>query len=69
LPWQLIDKLICDLMEITEDLSKKDSSTHSLDLLGYHQATHRKHQGKMEKVFGTGNSRGDQKSGTYAKAC
>jgi len=65
----LIDKLVCDLIEITEDLTKRDSPTHSLDILGHHQANHKKPQGKMEKVSGTGNSRGDQSSGTYAKAC
>jgi len=65
----LIDKLVCDLMEITEDLSKKDSPTRSLDLLGLHQASHTKHQGKMEKGSGTGNSCGDKNSGTFAKAC
>jgi len=65
----LIDKLVCDLMEITEDLCKTDSPTHSLDVLGHHQASHKKHQGKMEKVSGAGESRGNQSSGTYAKAC
>jgi len=56
-------------MEITEDLCKKNSSTHSLDVLGHHMVSHRKHHGRMETVSGTGNTRGDKNSGTYAKAC
>jgi glutamate decarboxylase len=59
----LIDRLIADLMEITEDLCKKDSPTHSLDILGVHQANNRNDQGKMDK--GSGNPT----SGTYGKPC
>ena len=65
----MIDKLICDLMKITEDLCEMDSPTHMLSVLSLHHGSHKKHQGKMENVNGTGNSRGDQNSGTYARAC
>ena len=34
---QLIDRLITDLIEITEDLIKRDSPVHALDALGLHQ--------------------------------
>jgi len=61
----LIDRLISDLMAVTEDLTKKDSPTHALDILGSHQANNNNHQGKMDHGSGTGNS----SSGTYAKPC
>ncbi|KAJ7470531.1 glutamate decarboxylase [Mycena latifolia] len=60
----LIERLVNDLMEITEDLVKKDSPTHALDVLGSAQST------KNEKTHGRlDQGDGSASSGTYAKAC
>ncbi|KZP04962.1 glutamate decarboxylase [Athelia psychrophila] len=66
----LVDRLISDLMEITEDLTKK-SSAHALDLLGSHQ---RKAGGAGARGVTHGQGSLDEdtaqkNSGTYAKAC
>ncbi|KAJ7219060.1 glutamate decarboxylase [Mycena pura] len=59
----LIERLVNDLMQITEELVTKDSSMHALDALGSAQATHHseKAHGKLDE--------GSASSGTYAKAC
>lgn len=69
----LVDRLISDLMEITEDLTKKASSAHALDLLGSHQ---RKAGGSAGGARGVTHGQGSldqdaaqKSSGTYAKAC
>ncbi|EGO03868.1 hypothetical protein SERLA73DRAFT_175556 [Serpula lacrymans var. lacrymans S7.3] len=61
----LVDRLVADIVEITEDLTKRASSTHALDLLGSHsQSTSAKsHEGKMEEGSAS------EYSGTYAKTC
>ncbi|KAJ7134982.1 glutamate decarboxylase [Mycena crocata] len=60
----LIERLVNDLMEITEELVQKDSPMHALDILGSAQSTkHEKAHGKLD--HGDGSS----SSGTYAKAC
>jgi glutamate decarboxylase len=59
----LIDRLITDLIEITEDLCKKDSPTHSLDIMGMHQVNNKNQHGKLDESSGKSNC------GTYAKAC
>jgi len=60
----LIERLVNDLMEITEDLVKKDSPAHSLDILGNAQSTkHEKAHGKLD------HGEGSESSGTYAKTC
>lgn len=65
-------------MEITEDLTKKESAMHGLDTLGLHQRSDGNHQGRLERGSGTGSVRqgavkgkGEEgkTSGTYAKAC
>jgi glutamate decarboxylase len=58
----LIDRLIADLMEITESLAEKDSSAHALGSLG----THTKHEQKEGKLD---HGSGRESSGTYAKPC
>src|ERR1700761_1808242 len=62
----LIDQLVTDLMEITEELMKADSPVHALNALGHGHAssskTEHKH-GKLEKGEGSASS------GTYAKQC
>jgi len=62
----LVDQLISDLMEITEDLTKADSPTHALNALGHGPAgtskTEHSH-GKLDK------GEGSKSSGTYAKQC
>jgi glutamate decarboxylase len=58
----LIDRLVADLMEITESLAEKDSSAHALGLLGTH-TKHEQREGKLDHGSGTASS------GTYAKAC
>ncbi|KAF7304696.1 Glutamate decarboxylase [Mycena kentingensis (nom. inval.)] len=62
----LIERLVNDLIEITEDLLNRDSSTHALDILGSAQAKqphHEKMQGKLDDGHASGSS------GTYAKTC
>ncbi|KAJ7632389.1 glutamate decarboxylase [Roridomyces roridus] len=59
----LIERLVNDLMEITEDLISKDSSTHALDILG------RGHGAKHERAHGQLDDPGSTSSGTYAKTC
>ncbi|KAJ7489933.1 pyridoxal phosphate-dependent transferase [Mycena galericulata] len=60
----LIERLVNDLMEITEDLVKKDSPSHSLDILGSAQNTkHENTHGKLD------HGDGSKSSGTYAKTC
>jgi len=61
----LIERLVNDLIEITEDLVKRDSPMHALDALGSAQATkhHEKSHGKLDDGHGSASS------GTYAKTC
>jgi len=61
----LIDRLVCDLIEITEDLTKKDSGTHALAVLGTKTGKSSTHSsaGALDK------GQGSQSSGTYAKQC
>jgi len=56
----LIDKLVADIVEVTEDLAKSSSPTHALGTL----SSAHKHEGKLDKPK-------DQRehSGTYAKTC
>jgi glutamate decarboxylase len=62
---QLIERLVNDLMELTEALVKKDSPMHALDVLGSAQST--KHESTHGRV---NNDHGSNKpSGTYAKPC
>ena len=72
----LVDRLISDLIEVTEDLTKRESSTHALDLLGSHQSKPKgssgvSHgQGSLDHGSGTGNKdSAGASSGTYAKTC
>ncbi len=61
---QLIERLVIDLMEITEELTKADSPMHALNNLGHghgHKAEHT--HGKLEQGDGS------KPSGTYAKQC
>jgi len=61
----LIDRLVGDLVEITQDLVSKSSSAHALDVLGQqsrHQSSHH-NVGKLEEGSGS------KSSGTYAKQC
>ncbi|KAI0303395.1 glutamate decarboxylase [Multifurca ochricompacta] len=65
----LLDRLVTDLIEITEDLTKQDSSVYLLATLGKHHGTpgsHEKAHGRVEKHEVDGGSEG---SGTYAKPC
>jgi len=60
----LLDRLVADIVEITEDLAKSDSALHSLASLGTKAANSaRKHEGRMD------DGSGSQSSGTYAKQC
>ncbi|KAJ6546453.1 glutamate decarboxylase [Mycena vulgaris] len=60
----LIERLVNDLIELTEDLIKRDSPTHALDILGSAQS--RKHENAHGKLD---DGHGSESSGTYAKAC
>ncbi|CAK5279539.1 unnamed protein product, partial [Mycena citricolor] len=61
----LIESLINDLIDITEDLIKRDSPTHALDILGASQA--KQHHEKAHSKLDDGH--GSASSGTYAKTC
>ncbi|KAF7295125.1 Glutamate decarboxylase [Mycena indigotica] len=62
----LVERLVNDLIEITEDLLKRDSSSHSLDMLGSVHSEHHSH----EQVHGRLDAgHGSTSSGTYAKTC
>ncbi|KAF9232149.1 glutamate decarboxylase [Melanogaster broomeanus] len=56
----LIDHLIVDIVEITQDLIDRGSSTHALDMLGNN---HKTVIGRMDEGSGADSS------GTYAKQC
>ncbi|KAH8108454.1 glutamate decarboxylase [Phellopilus nigrolimitatus] len=60
---ELIDRLVCDIIETTENLVKTDSPMHALSTLGTHSSSARRHQGKLDHGSGQGDS------GTYAKQC
>ncbi|KAJ8483225.1 hypothetical protein ONZ45_g14672 [Pleurotus djamor] len=61
----LIDRLVADIMEITENLASEDTPTHALSVLDViHGKRRSEHQdGKLD-----GNS-ANQSSGTYARQC
>ncbi|KAK7043692.1 glutamate decarboxylase gad1 [Paramarasmius palmivorus] len=60
----LIDRLVADLVEVTEQLMKTDSSVHALNSLGNaHSSRPEAVHGRMEK------GEGSKPSGTYAKQC
>ncbi|THH04817.1 hypothetical protein EW145_g5240, partial [Phellinidium pouzarii] len=59
----LVDRLIADLVEVTEGLAKADSPTHALGMLGSQTSSLRRHDGKLEEDSAS------QSSGTYAKQC
>ncbi|KAI3610861.1 glutamate decarboxylase [Moniliophthora roreri] len=58
----LIDRLVADLIEVTEQLMKSDSSIHALNNLGT------THSSRPEAVHGRMDE-GSKPSGTYAKQC
>ncbi|EIW85268.1 glutamate decarboxylase [Coniophora puteana RWD-64-598 SS2] len=61
----LIDQLVSDIVQITQDLVDKSSSTHALDMLGaqnHHRSSHHT-SGKLDEGSGS------KSSGTYAKQC
>jgi len=61
----LIERLVNDLVELTETLVKKDSPMHALDVLGSAQSTkHESAHGRVNDDHGSSKS-----SGTYAKPC
>ncbi|KAH7889792.1 glutamate decarboxylase [Phlebopus sp. FC_14] len=58
----LVDRLVADIVEVTQDLIDSNSSEHALDMLGHH--SHKGiNIGKMDEGSGS------QSSGTYAKQC
>lgn len=60
----LIERLVSDIIEITEGLAKADSPLHALNNLSLHHGKrHEVHQGRMEEGSGSVSS------GTYAKPC
>jgi glutamate decarboxylase len=66
----LLDRLVYDLIDVTEDLAKKDSPTYALDILGLHQGKSNQNHGALDHKSGSGNTKDDgAKSGTYAKTC
>jgi glutamate decarboxylase len=63
---ELIDKLLADIIDIVEDLIKRDSPSHALNILGHHQA--KNHQDYHSPDLKKGGKH-DEPSGTYAKPC
>jgi glutamate decarboxylase len=61
----LIDRLVADLMEITESLTDSASPMHALGSVGSKKPEnkHEKHEGRLDHESGSASS------GTYAKAC
>jgi len=60
----LIERLVSDIVEITENLAKSDSPLHALSALGSgHGKGHEIHHGKLDEGAGSSSS------GTYAKQC
>jgi glutamate decarboxylase len=65
----LLDRLVADIVEITEDLVKQDSPTHTLSTLGKRTSgpsSHEKVHGRVEKHEVEGVP---EHSGTYTKPC
>ncbi|KAI0060885.1 glutamate decarboxylase [Artomyces pyxidatus] len=65
----LIDRLVADIIEITENLAKQDSPAHALNVLGQHRSrpiTHEEVHGRIEKHE---MEDAPKESGTYAKTC
>ena len=62
---QLVDRLVADIIEITEDLMKSDTPEHALVLMasGAQRSSARRHEGRLE------HGSGSEYSGTYAKTC
>jgi len=65
----LLDRLVCDIVEITEDLTKQDSSAHGLTTLGKHHGKLSSHEGAHGRVEAHEVEGGQKDSGTYAKPC
>ncbi|KDQ59469.1 hypothetical protein JAAARDRAFT_174798 [Jaapia argillacea MUCL 33604] len=61
----LVDRLVSDIVEVTEDLMKQDSPSHALNALAahHHNNNTKKHEGQLEEGSGS------KSSGTYAKQC
>ncbi|KAG1843555.1 pyridoxal phosphate-dependent transferase [Suillus subalutaceus] len=59
----LVDRLLEDIVEVTQDLIKQDSPTNALNLLGNHSRKNRDNSGKMDEGSASGYS------GTYSKPC
>jgi len=60
----LIERLVSDIIEITEGLAKADSPLHALNSLSLrHGKRHEIHEGKMDEGSGSTSS------GTFAKPC
>ncbi|KAF9792428.1 glutamate decarboxylase [Thelephora terrestris] len=62
----LIERLVTDLIDITESLAKADSPTHALNALSNSQGQGKRHEishGKLDEDSGS------KSSGTYAKQC
>ncbi|KAJ7063082.1 glutamate decarboxylase [Mycena amicta] len=62
----LLERLVNDIIDITEGLLKKDSSTHALDVLGSAQSKQHSHEHSHGKLP---DGHGSESSGTYAKTC
>jgi len=64
----LLDRLVADIVEITEDLIKQDSPVHALSILARHHGTpssHERAHGRVEDH----EVNVPQESGTYSKPC
>jgi glutamate decarboxylase len=65
----LLDRLVCDIVEITEDLTKQDSPAHALTTLAKHHGKLSSHEGAHGRLEAHEVEGGQEDSGTYAKPC
>jgi len=62
----LIDQLIDDIIEVTEQLAKSESSTHGLNMLGNLQSGRPKHEHESSKLK---KGEGSSHNGSYSRVC
>jgi len=62
----LIDQLINDIIEVTEQLAKSESSAHGLNMLGKVQSGRPKHEHESSKLK---KGEGSSHNGSYSRVC
>ncbi|THH14323.1 hypothetical protein EW146_g5991 [Bondarzewia mesenterica] len=65
----LIDRLVADIIELTESLAKEDTPIHALNALGNHTHQSRTHEEMHGRIDACDMEGLPKYSGTYAKPC